>query len=198
MGDFFGFVSHHVFASILGALGMIFSALGFAEQANAIVTKYKAWQLQALGAALFFIAVITVLVSYDSDRGALPIAAPPGPAASIAAPVNPDPTVLPSGVAAQYVDMMSRGRTDLQVQRFLSRHDGKSLDLSLKLASLSIRETGLKGQFYAGSNPNVFVTFLPEWADHLEGKNAGDTVTFRAKILHETGTGYWLGEARPL
>src|SRR3546814_18519159 len=54
----------------VGAFSVISYGLGIAEQAQAITIRFKAWQLQALGAAFFFIAVVMVLVSYDQERRA--------------------------------------------------------------------------------------------------------------------------------
>lgn len=65
MGNVVRFFREHLVASVIGALGMIFAALGYAEQAEAIATKFEPWALQALGAALFVIFVVMVLMSYS-------------------------------------------------------------------------------------------------------------------------------------
>src|SRR3546814_8355389 len=70
MGELVNCLGNHGLASIVGAFSVISYGLGIAEQAQAITIRFKAWQLQALGAAFFFIAVVMVLVSYDQERRA--------------------------------------------------------------------------------------------------------------------------------
>src|SRR3546814_20663580 len=123
MGELFNFLGNHVLASIVGAFSVISYGLGIAEQAQAITIRFKAWQLQALGAAFFFIAVVMVLVSYDQERRATP---------SVVQAISskglndetPDPKVLPANTAAEYSAMLSRGHTNLQKQRLLKTYAG--------------------------------------------------------------------------
>lgn len=197
MGDLFDFLGRHVVASIVGAVGLISYGLGVAEQAQALATRFKAWQLQALGAVFFFVAVVMVLVSYDAERRE-PSSVSKSPLAETLSS-SPTPGVLPESISAEYFQLMAGKPTDLQVQRFLKSHAGKFIDLSLPLAALDDGgSSGLRGQFYADDQPSVFVTFSPEWGDYLQGKNVGDTIRFRAKIISERETRYALGEARPL
>jgi hypothetical protein len=65
MGELFRFLGRHVVASLFGAAGVILLTLGYADQAEAIATRFAPWQFQALGAAFFVIFVVMVLVSYD-------------------------------------------------------------------------------------------------------------------------------------
>src|SRR3546814_1366297 len=116
MGELFNFLGNHVLASIVGAFSVISYGLGIAEQAQAITIRFKAWQLQALGAAFFFIAVVMVLVSYDQERRATPAVVQAISSKGLN-DATPDPKVLPANIAAEYAAMMSRGHTDLQEQR---------------------------------------------------------------------------------
>jgi len=198
MADYVQFLGNHVFASILGAIGVILYALGIAEQANVIATKFRAWHFQALGMGFFFIFITMVQVSYDTKRRTIENATPTVSPANVSIQANSDPSILPMDIAAHYVELVSSGKTDFQIQRFLKDYEGKYLDLSLEMASLDQDKRGLRGQFYAGSSPTVFATFKPEWADHLEGKNVGDVIAFRAKIIRNSAARYELGEAKPL
>src|SRR3546814_12006673 len=110
MGELFNFLGNHVLASIVGAFSVISYGLGIAEQAQAITIRFKAWQLQALGAAFFFFAVAMVLVSYDQERSATPaVVQAISPNGLNAAP--PDPTGLPANTAAETAAMLSRRLT---------------------------------------------------------------------------------------
>ncbi|MXP08687.1 hypothetical protein [Pseudoblastomonas halimionae] len=177
------FLANHVWASIIGAVGLVFSALGFASQAHAIATRFKAWQFQALGAALFFVAVIMVLVSYDQ-----------GQSSEVQRPI---PRVSQSAPETAYVELIAKRGTRLQQQAFLKQHVGETFDLSLKLASMEPSGSVIRGQFYAGGEPNLFVDFSPAWEDYLVRRDAGDTISFRATVL-KGPYGYFLGDAKPL
>jgi len=76
MGELFRFLARHVVASLFGAAGVILLALGYADQAEAIATRFEPWQFQALGAAFFVVFVVMVLVSYDQKQLATPAATP--------------------------------------------------------------------------------------------------------------------------
>ncbi|GEM_PF-2275796 len=191
MGEFLDFVSRHVFASIVGAAGMALTLIGFAEQAEKIATGWKAWQLQALGAALFFISVIMVLVSYDSERADVASADVTHPITATAA----EPAAM-GLLEREYLSLMSGKHTKLQEQKFLRTYVGKEMELSLELASID--GYLLTGQFLAGDNADVFVSFSREWADYLANKNVGDKIRFRATIMKERENYYSLGKAKPL
>lgn len=75
MGEAFRFFRRHLIASLFGATGVIFAALGYADQARAIRTTFEPWQLQALGASLFVVFVVMVLISYGRSPQAVPISA---------------------------------------------------------------------------------------------------------------------------
>lgn len=197
MKELIDFIGNHVFASIVGTFGVISYGLGIAEQAQAITTRFKAWQLQALGAGFFFISVVMVLVSYDQERRVEPAVVQASPA-KVQNAATSDPDVLPGKIASEYVALMSRAHTSLQEQRFLKAYVGKHMDVSLELASLERRGEVLRGQFRAGRNADVFVEFSPDWEDYLLSKNVGDTISFRVKILGDEASGYGLGEASPL
>lgn len=200
MGGFLEFVGNHIVASILGAIGVISYALGIAEQAQAIATRFKAWQLQALGAGFFFIAVVMVLVSFH-DRQEATIVEDTRPAVAAQTPpevpASLDPNVLPASVAQSYIDLMASDHTDLQEQRFLAPYEGKIIVLDLELASLSRQGARFMGQFRAGRNAEVFAYFSREWAEHLATRNVGESVRFQAKIIQQDGD-YILADAKPL
>ncbi|QCB56308.1 hypothetical protein E5675_18985 [Sphingopyxis sp. PAMC25046] len=191
----FDFLGNHILASIVGAFGVITYGLGIAEQAQAIVTRFKAWQLQALGAAFFAVAVVMVLVDFEQTRsGGVAHSAPVLPSVE----GSPNPNVLPANISAEYEQLMSGPHTELQEQRFLKTYSGKHLELTLKLVTIRQEGSGLRGQFYAGGNPGVFATFAPEWKEYLLSKNVGDMIRFRAKIIGDEASGYALGEASPI
>lgn len=205
MGELVAFLWEHVVVSIVLAFSVMSAALGFAEQAQAITTRFKAWQLQALGMGFFFIAVVLVLVSYGKERARAPAIERadtmniPQHSRKILLPASsPDPNILPENIAVEYVALVSQRGTTLHEQIFLEKYAGKYMDLSLKLASMERTEDHVKAQFYAGQNPDVFATFSSKWELYLASKNVGDIIYFRAKILDAGGSRYQLGEARPL
>ena len=63
--DFLNFLARNALASLVGAIGLIFLALGYADQAKNIWEAAEPWQLQGLGAAFFILAVILMLFRYD-------------------------------------------------------------------------------------------------------------------------------------
>ncbi|MGV7122280.1 hypothetical protein [Sphingopyxis sp. 550A] len=113
MKELIDFIGNHVFASIVGTFGMVSYGLGIAEQAQAITTRFKVWQLQALGAGFFFMSVVMVLVSYDHERPVEPAVVQADPA-KVQNVATPDPNVLPGNIASEYVALMSRAHTSLQ------------------------------------------------------------------------------------
>lgn len=96
---FFAFLGRHLGAAIIGAVGLVLAALGFADQADAIMTAFEPWQLQALGAAIFVTAVIMVLYAFDKEqRARIAGFEPKSPQQSV--PNPPKPSVTPATTIA--------------------------------------------------------------------------------------------------
>jgi hypothetical protein len=200
MGELSAFFGRHVGPSLLGALGIILAALGFAEQADTIVTRFEPWQLQAVGALFFVIFVVKVLISYDGEHVArglgqdgasaqIPKAHISSPSVEVAAgdpELVVDPTILPADVAREYLDLLMARPTELQKRRMLLPYNGKWMLLTLTLGSIARRNSKLRAfvRHKAGDQQSEFIVayFDLVWEDHLHNLATGTLIRFKGRV----------------
>lgn len=185
----------------MGAVSVVLMGLGFAEQANTVVTRFEPWQLQALGATLFVIAVVRVLVRYDkehSQRRAVgaPLAKPPTvavapPQNTFVAPTSwvegkPDPSILPPNIVDEYIALILSDPTELQQRRMMQPYDGKWIVLELTLLSTHQQDgelqTLMRYQNDGGVSEMVWVHFDMAWEDYIHGVKKGGKIRFKGKV----------------
>ena len=197
------FFQRHVFASIFGAVGALLAAIGYADQAGAIITKYEPWQLQACGAALFAFFVVKVLASYDETQAAKVSGEALAPVSTQLENLNTNTElngqsdiltseILPTVIANEYIDLMCSEPTQLQQRKMLKPYEGKWLVLELYLYSLTDGKKEITAMMHYKDKKResafIWVKFGKNWEDHLHKINKGSSLRLKGRIsVGETG-----------
>jgi hypothetical protein len=202
------FFRKHVVSSLFGAVGVVLAALGYADQAGTIITRFQPWQLQALGAALFIVFVVLVLASYHKQQGTRPmsdvgtIGSKPTEerrelATSQYSSDLSDPNTLPEAVVAEYKELMCSDPTQLQLRKMMKPYEGKWMILEMQLRDLIERDDNIAAMMgfedQSWFSDSVWVYFGKQWFDHLHGIARGAKVRFKARIVvRDSGDPYFV------
>jgi hypothetical protein len=196
---FVGFLGRHVFASIVGTTGILLLAIGYAQEADAIMTSFQPWAWQATGAAFFVIAVVMLLFRYDqqqSDRAPVPSVAkepkapPPPPTAKQRPSTKPVRSDLPKlsgrtyvgdGIDLDYLTSLCTDKTTHQAQQIVKPFIGKWIRISAKFDDLRMVSSDL-AQVSVGPRDVFTLLYFRNDFDKLEMLRPGQDLTVEGRI----------------
>jgi hypothetical protein len=206
---FFRFLGRHLWAAVGGAIGLMFLAAGYADEGLKLWAIVQPWQLQALGATFFVIAIIMILYQWDQERlktsidSAVPIAAPlPSPPSNALAPppkTKPVSAPVPAPISStenrvilgpnltpEVLMRLCVGKTQVQAQRAIQLYIGKWMKVKGLVEDVSASDnwTTVRIAPATGSSDGYadVALYFRDQREHVEVLQKGDHIVALGEI----------------